>query len=83
MCDGIVCSLIWLNMLILADVISDQDALLKATGLAGEDQPLGYAPFNSSHVVAAAAFIKAGLDLVSDTIIYLSSWRTALIEANC
>ena len=50
-----------------ADVISDQDALLKATGLSGEDQPLGYAPFNSSHVIAAAAFIKAGLDLVSAT----------------
>jgi hypothetical protein len=50
---------------IFVDVISDQDALLKATGLAGEDQPLGYDPFNHSHVVAAAEFIKAGLDLVS------------------
>jgi beta-glucosidase len=44
-------------------VISDQDALLKATGLAGEDQALGYTPFNQSHVVAAAAFVNAGLDL--------------------
>ena len=44
-------------------VISDQDALLKATGLTGEDQPLGYAPYNQSSVVAAASFLKAGLDL--------------------